>query len=91
MTNGEELVLRAAMKPIPTLRRGLATVDFASGEAVPASWQRSDVTSVPAASVVGEAMVALVLTEAVLEKFGGDGLAELERAWEGFRRATAAI
>ena len=57
LTNGEPLVLRAAMKPIPSLRQGLPSVDFESGEAVRATYQRSDVTSVPAASVVGEAVV----------------------------------
>jgi len=85
MTTGEELVVRAAMKPIPTLRRSLPTVAFQSGRPVPSTWQRSDVTSVPAASVVGEAMVALELVRAVLAKFGGDSMAQLERAWEGYR------
>jgi chorismate synthase len=74
MTNGEELVVRAAMKPLPTLRRGVETVDFASGETVRATYQRSDVTSVPAAGVVGEAMVALELCRAFLEQCGGASL-----------------
>jgi chorismate synthase len=91
MTTGEELVCRVAMKPIPTLRQGVETVDFESGQAVRATYQRSDVTSVPAASVVGEAVVALTLVEAVLEKFGGDSLPQLERAWEGFRAELEAI
>jgi chorismate synthase len=91
MTTGEELVLRAAMKPIPSLRRGLPSVGFETGEAVEATYQRSDVTSVPAASVVGEAMVALVLVAAVLEKFGGDSLAQLERSWEEYRRASGEV
>jgi len=85
MTNGEVLRLRAAMKPIPTLRQGLDSVDFESGETVHATWQRSDITALPAAGVVGEAMVCLVLGDAILEKFGGDSLAQLERAWESYR------
>jgi len=85
MTNGEPLVVRVAMKPIPTLRRGTPTVEFESGEPVQATYQRSDVTSVPAASVVGEAMVAIELCSAWLEKFGGDSMGELEAAWEAYR------
>lgn len=85
MTTGEPLVVRVAMKPIPTLRRGMPTVEFASGEPVQATYQRSDVTSVPAASVVGEAMVALELADAWLEKFGGDSVGELEASVEAYR------
>ncbi len=85
MTTGESLMVRTAMKPIPTLRRGLPTVAFESLESVPATWQRSDVTSVPAASVVGEALVALVLTRAFLAQFGGDSLAQIEDAFEAYR------
>lgn len=84
MTNGEVLVLRAAMKPIPTLRQGVPTVAFESKREVRATYQRSDVTSVPAASVVGEALVALVLADALLAKLGGDSLAQLERAWQAW-------
>lgn len=84
MTTGEPLVARVAMKPIPTLRQGLDSVDFATGEAVHATWQRSDVTSVPAASVVGEAMVALVLADAVRRQFGGDSLEQVRRAWDAY-------
>jgi chorismate synthase len=84
MTTGEPVVARAAMKPIPTMRRGARTVEFGTLEPVEATYQRSDVTSVPAASVVGEAMVALALTEAFLEKFGGDSLAEIEAAHRAF-------
>lgn len=91
MTNGEPLVLRVAMKPIPTLRQGLDSVDFESGETVRATWQRSDITSVPAAGVVGEAMVALVLADAVLQKFGGDSLAQVRRAWEAYREELGGI
>ena len=85
MTTGEPLVARVAMKPIPSLRRGLPTVEFATGEAVQATYQRSDVTSVPAASVVGEAVVALELAGAFLEKFGGDALEHVRDAFEAWR------
>jgi chorismate synthase len=85
MTTGEPLLVRTAMKPIPTLRRGLPTVQFETLEPVPATWQRSDVTSVPAASVVGEAVVALELSAAFLQKFGGDSMQEVERALAGYR------
>lgn len=79
MTNGETLRVRVAMKPISTVPRALATVDVATGEAAVAINQRSDVCAVPAAGVVAEAMVALVLADAVLEKFGGDALPETIR------------
>jgi chorismate synthase len=79
MTTGEVLRVRAAMKPISTVPRALSTVDTATGEAAVAINQRSDVCAVPAAGVVAEAMVALVLAEAVLEKFGGDSVAETRR------------
>jgi len=85
MTNGEELVMRVAMKPIPSLKQGMPSVDFRTGEAVQATYQRSDVTSVPAASVVGEALVALELTAAFLEKFAGDSLEHVESAFESYR------
>ena len=91
LTNGEPLVLRAAMKPIPTLRRGLPTVAFGSGEETLSSYQRSDVTAVPAASVVGEAVVALVLAEAFLEKFGGDSLEHVRGAHAAWLRGLAAL
>ena len=80
MTTGEDLVVRCAMKPIPSIRLGLPSVDFETGEAVQATYQRSDVTSVPACSVVGEAMVALALTEAFLEKYGGDSMDQVRAA-----------
>lgn len=85
MTTGEPLVVRAAMKPIPTLRQGLPSVDFESGETVRATWQRSDVTSVPAAGVVGEAMVALTLVEAVLDKFSADSMSQLQESVAAYR------
>lgn len=79
MTTGEVLRVRAAMKPISTIPRALQTVDVATGEAAKAINQRSDVCAVPAAGVVAEAMVALVLAEAVMEKFGGDSVEETRR------------
>lgn len=80
VTNGEPLVLRAAMKPIPTLGRPLASVDLFTREPAPAAVERSDICAVPAASVIGEAVVAWELAVACLEKFGGDTLAEVVRA-----------
>ena len=91
MTTGEELVLRAAMKPIPTLRKSLPSVDFESGEPSPATYQRSDVTSVPAASVVGEAVVALELARAFLAKFGGDSMDAVGASLEAYRAAVAEV
>ena len=84
MTNGQPLRVRAAMKPISTVPRALSTVDMATGEPAVAIHQRSDVCAVPAAGVVVEAMVALVLARAALEKFGGDSLAETRRNIEGY-------
>lgn len=77
MTNGQPLVLRAAMKPIATMPRPLDSVDLASGEAVKAHFERADACAVPAAGVIAEAMVAWVLAEAFLEKYGGDSLEEI--------------
>ncbi|MFE0643180.1 chorismate synthase [Streptomyces sp. NPDC058877] len=79
LSTGETLRVRAAMKPIATVPRALATVDVATGEAARAHHQRSDVCAVPAAGIVAEAMVALVLADAVVEKFGGDGVPETRR------------
>src|ERR1700738_3545407 len=89
MTNGQPLRVRAAMKPIPTGPRALATVDLAPGDEGVAIHQRSDVCAVPAAGVVVETMVALVLARAVLEKFGGDSLAETRRNLEAYLRSVA--
>lgn len=89
MTNGQPLRVRAAMKPISTVPRALATVDMATGEEAVAIHQRSDVCAVPAAAVVVETMVALVLARAVLEKFGGDSLAETRRNIDGYLQAVA--
>jgi chorismate synthase len=87
MTTGEVLRIRAAMKPISTVPRALETIDVASGEPAKAINQRSDVTAVPAAGVVAEAMVALVLAEAATEKFGGDSVEELRRNAEGYLKS----
>jgi chorismate synthase len=84
MSTGEVLRVRAAMKPIATVPRALRTVDVATGEEAVAHHQRSDVCAVPAAGIVAEAMVALVLAEAVLEKFGGDSVAETRRNAESY-------
>ena len=84
ISTGDILRVRAAMKPISTVPKALDTIDVATGEAAKAINQRSDVCAVPAAGVVSEAMVALVLAEAVLEKFGGDSINETRRNYENF-------
>jgi len=84
MSNGEILRVSIAMKPISTVPKALDTIDVATGQAAKAINQRSDVCEVPAAGVVGEAMAALVLAEAVLEKFGGDSVAETKRNFESY-------
>ena len=84
MSNGEVLRVRAAMKPISTVPKALDTIDVSTGEAAKAINQRSDVCAVPAAGVVAEAMVALTLAEAVLEKFGGDSVSETKRNFESY-------
>ncbi|WKK63393.1 chorismate synthase [Corynebacterium sp. P8-C1] len=86
MTNGEQLRVRAAMKPISTVPRALQTLDMATGDAATAIHQRSDVCAVPAAGVVAEAMVALVLARATLEKFGGDSVEETKRNVEAYKQ-----
>ena len=84
MTTGEPLVVRVAMKPISTLMRPLGTVDVATGEAAAAVAERSDVTAVPAMGVIAEGMLALVLADAFLEKFGGDSLGETQRNYGAY-------
>jgi chorismate synthase len=84
MTTGEPLVVRAAMKPISTLMRPLATIEMTTGEAASAVAERSDVTAVPAMGVIAEAMVAFVLAQAMIEKFGGDSIREMERNYDGY-------
>ncbi len=85
ITNGQDVLVRGFLKPISTLRRPLESADLASKEPAPAAYERSDVAVVPAAGVIGEAMVAIVLAQAFLEKFGGDSLAETRRNFEGYR------
>jgi chorismate synthase len=84
MTTGEPLVVRVAMKPISTLMRPLGTVDVATGESAQAVAERSDVTAVPAMGVIAEAMIAFVLADALLEKFGGDSLGETKRNYDAY-------
>jgi len=86
ITNGEPIVLRAAMKPIATLRRPLETVDLESGESARAQSERADVTAVPAMGVIAEGMAAIVLANAMCEKFGGDSLMEMRRNYDGYVR-----
>lgn len=85
VTNGQPLLLRVAMKPIATLRRALPTVDLDSGEVAAADVHRSDVCAVPAAAVVAEAQVLLVLADAFAAKFGGDSVAQVRRAFEAYQ------
>jgi len=84
VTTGEPVVVRAAMKPISTLRKPLPSVDLRDGSPGDAAVERSDVCAVPAAAVVGETMMALVLADAFLEKFGGDSIGELRRNFDGY-------
>lgn len=84
MTNGEPLIVRVAKKPLPTLRKPLRSVDMASRESFEAVRERSDTCAVPAAAVIGEAMVCLVLADAVLEKFGGDSMDEVLRNFQHY-------
>jgi chorismate synthase len=90
VTNGEPLVLHAAMKPISTLMRPLATIDLATGEPAQAVAERSDVTAVPAMGVIAEAMTAFIVAQAMLEKFGGDSLGETRRNHDGYLAHIAA-
>ncbi len=91
ITNGEDVVVRGYLKPISTLRRPLETADLVTKEAVKAAYERSDVCVVPAAGVIGEAMVALTLAAAFLAKFGGDSLAETRRNFDGYQRQLDAF
>jgi len=87
ISNGEQIVLRLAVKPIPTLAKPLPSVDLATGESVQAHFERSDVCVVPAVGVIGEAMLAMVLADAMLEKFGGDSMVETRRNFEGYLKS----
>jgi chorismate synthase len=86
ITNGEDVVVRGYLKPISTLRRALGTADLVTKESVQAAYERSDVCVVPAGGIAGEAMTALVLAGAFLEKFGGDSVSETRRNFEGYMR-----
>jgi chorismate synthase len=90
VTNGEQLRITAWMKPISTLMKPLRSVDLSTMEEAPAAIERSDVCAVPAAAIVGEAMVALVLADALVERFGGDSVADLERALAASRESLRA-
>ena len=89
MTNGEDVVVRIAMKPISTLRRGVPSVDLDTGEPHRSQWERSDVTAVTACSIVGEAMLGVVLADALLRKCGGDSLEEMLRNLRGYLASIA--
>ena len=91
VSNGEPIVCRAAMKPIATLKRALPSVDVHTKEPFDAAHERSDVCAVAAASVVGEAMVAITLAAALLEKFGGDSLDELRRNVDGYKHHVESL
>ena len=81
VTNGADLVVRAFFKPISTLRRGLPSIDLATGEAGATAWERSDVTAIGAAPVIVESMLALVLADELLVKLGGDAIVDTDAAW----------
>ncbi len=89
VTNGADLVVRAFFKPIATLRRGLPSVDLGTGASATTDWERSDVTAIGAAPVIVEAVLALVLADAWLEKFGGDAVADLDAAYAAYARRLA--
>ena len=90
VTNGEDLRVTGYMKPISTLMKPLRSVDLTTMTESPAAIERSDVCAVPAAAVVAEAMVAIVLADAVVEKFGGDSVEEMVANWHAFTKRTAA-
>src|SRR3954449_759343 len=90
ITNGEPVVVKVAMKPISTLMSPLPTIDLQSGQPAKAVSERSDVTAVPAMGVIAEALMALVLADAMLEKFGGDSLGEMRRNYDGYVGAMGA-
>jgi|SRR5579871_98265 len=91
ITNGQDVIVRGMLKPISTLRRPLESVDLETREPALAAYERSDVAVVPAAGVIGEAMVAIVLAQAFLEKFGGDSLAETTRNYQGYLQQVSAF
>jgi chorismate synthase len=89
VSNGEPIDLRAAIKPISTMKKPMRSVDLATHEKVEAHYERSDVCVVPAAGVIGEAMTCLALADAFLEKFGGDSVPEIERNLQGYLASIA--
>lgn len=89
VTNGQDVVVRAFMKPISTLRRGLPSVDIETRETHRSQWERSDVTAVPACGVVCEAMLAIVLASAMREKFGGDSLPDMRASFDSYRKRVS--
>jgi chorismate synthase len=89
ITNGEELRVRGYKKPIATLRKPLHSVDIDTKEASDAAFERSDITAVPAAGVIGEAMLAIVLANSMRDKFGGDSITEMRRNYDSYVRSTA--
>ncbi|MCH9037502.1 MAG: chorismate synthase, partial [Chloroflexi bacterium] len=91
MSNGEEIVVRVAVKPISTLANPLPSVDLVTGEKIQAHYERSDVCQVPPAGIVGEAMLAIVLAEALLEKFGGDHIEETRRNYQGYLKTVGEV
>jgi chorismate synthase len=91
ITNGEDVVVRGYLKPISTLRRAMETADLKTKTPVKAAYERSDICVVPAAGVAGEAMTALVLAGAFLQKFGGDSIAETKRNFESYQRQLEAF
>ena len=86
MTNGMPVILRVGMKPIPTLRKPLLSVDIVTKKLFSAAYERSDVCAVPAAAVIGEAMAALTIADAFLEKFGGDSKDEVQRNYHSYMK-----
>ena len=90
VTNGEDVRVTVWMKPISTLMKPLRSVDLSTMAEAAATIERSDVCAVPAAAVVGEAMVSLVLGDALIEKFGGDSVAEIDAAWERYQDVLSA-
>jgi len=91
MTNGEDVVVRAVMKPIPTMKEPLNSVDLSSKQPYPAHFERSDVCAVPACAVVAEAMCAIVILDEMLQKFGGDSIQECKSNFENYKRYTEKI
>jgi chorismate synthase len=86
ITNGQDVIVRGYLKPISTLRTPLGTVDMVTKQPISAAYERSDVCVVPAGGVAGEAMVSIVLAQAMVEKFGGDSLGEMRRNFNGYLR-----